>query len=32
VHHPDNPYIAFNDLPKLNDLKQDLPDLYVASN
>jgi peptide-methionine (S)-S-oxide reductase len=32
VHHPDNPYIAFNDLPKLTDLKQDLPDLYVASN
>jgi peptide-methionine (S)-S-oxide reductase len=32
VHHPDNPYIAFNDLPKLTDLKQDLPDLYVANN
>ncbi|HVZ00622.1 MAG TPA: peptide-methionine (S)-S-oxide reductase MsrA [Dongiaceae bacterium] len=32
VHHPDNPYIVFNDLPKLADLKQDLPDLYVASN
>jgi peptide-methionine (S)-S-oxide reductase len=32
VHHPDNPYIAFNDLPKLSDLKQDLPDLYVANN
>jgi len=31
VHHPDNPYIAFNDLPKLSDLKQDLPDLYVAN-
>jgi peptide-methionine (S)-S-oxide reductase len=32
VHHPDNPYIVFNDLPKLSDLKQDLPDLYVANN
>lgn len=32
VHHPDNPYIAFNDLPKLTDLKQDLPELYVANN
>jgi peptide-methionine (S)-S-oxide reductase len=32
VHHPNNPYIAFNDLPKLSDLKQDLPDLYVANN
>jgi len=31
VHHPDNPYIAFNDLPKLTDLKQDLPDLYIAN-
>ncbi len=32
VHHPDNPYIAYNDLPKLTDLKQDIPDLYVANN
>jgi peptide-methionine (S)-S-oxide reductase len=28
VHHPDNPYIAFNDLPKIEDFKQDVPDLY----
>ena len=31
VHHPDNPYIAFNDLPKLTDFKQDVPDLYNDS-
>ena len=28
-HHPDEPYIAINDLPKLEHLKQMLPDLYV---
>jgi len=26
--HPDNPYIAFNDLPKIDELKQQFPDLY----
>jgi peptide-methionine (S)-S-oxide reductase len=26
--HPDDPYIAFNDLPKIADLKQQFPDLY----
>ena len=29
-HHPNEPYIAFNDLPKLEHLKQTLPDLYVG--
>lgn len=28
--HPDEPYIAINDLPKLEHLKQMLPELYVA--
>jgi peptide-methionine (S)-S-oxide reductase len=27
-HHPNNPYIAINDLPKLADLKKQFPDLY----
>jgi peptide-methionine (S)-S-oxide reductase len=27
-HHPDNPYIAINDLPKLANLKKQYPDLY----
>jgi peptide-methionine (S)-S-oxide reductase len=27
-HHPNNPYIAINDLPKLSDLKKQFPDLY----
>jgi peptide-methionine (S)-S-oxide reductase len=26
--HPDNPYIVFNDLPKLRNLKQEFPDEY----
>jgi peptide-methionine (S)-S-oxide reductase len=26
--HPDNPYIVFNDLPKVDDLKDKLPSLY----
>jgi peptide-methionine (S)-S-oxide reductase len=30
MHHPENMYIAINDLPKLASLKQELPDLYVA--
>jgi peptide-methionine (S)-S-oxide reductase len=29
-HHPNEPYIAMNDLPKLDHLKQMLPELYVA--
>ena len=29
-HHPNEPYIAINDLPKLEHLKQTLPELYVA--
>jgi peptide-methionine (S)-S-oxide reductase len=28
-HHPHEPYIAINDLPKLDHLKQMLPELYV---
>ncbi len=30
VHHPDNPYIMINDLPKVANLKKQLPDLYVS--
>jgi peptide-methionine (S)-S-oxide reductase len=29
VQHPDNPYIMINDLPKVANLKRQLPDLYV---
>jgi len=29
VHHPDNPYIMMNDLPKVANLKKELPGLYV---
>jgi peptide-methionine (S)-S-oxide reductase len=29
-HHPNEPYIAMNDLPKLDHLKQMLPELFVA--
>jgi peptide-methionine (S)-S-oxide reductase len=29
-HHPHEPYIAINDLPKLEHLKQALPELYVG--
>jgi peptide-methionine (S)-S-oxide reductase len=29
VHHPDNPYIMINDLPKVANLKKQFPDLYV---
>jgi peptide-methionine (S)-S-oxide reductase len=29
VHNPDNPYIAYNDLPKLAHLREQLPELYV---
>jgi peptide-methionine (S)-S-oxide reductase len=28
-HHPDQPYIVFNDLPKLYALKKQFPELYV---
>jgi peptide-methionine (S)-S-oxide reductase len=28
VHHPDEPYIVYNDLPKVANLKRLLPDLY----
>jgi peptide-methionine (S)-S-oxide reductase len=28
--HPENPYILFNDLPKVDHLKQNFPDLYRA--
>jgi peptide-methionine (S)-S-oxide reductase len=27
-HHPDNPYIAINDLPRLANLKKQFPELY----
>jgi peptide-methionine (S)-S-oxide reductase len=30
AHHPDDPYIRFNDLPKLDHLRQQLPELYVG--
>ena len=30
VHHPYDTYIAINDLPKVDHLKQTLPELYVA--
>jgi len=29
--HPDNPYIAYNDLPKLEALQRLFPDLYAAT-
>jgi peptide-methionine (S)-S-oxide reductase len=28
-NNPDNPYIVYNDLPKLENLKRDYPGLYV---
>jgi peptide-methionine (S)-S-oxide reductase len=28
AQHPDNPYIIFNDLPKLRALKKEFPDFY----
>lgn len=30
VHHPDNPYIVYNDLPKIANLKKQFPQMYVA--
>jgi peptide-methionine (S)-S-oxide reductase len=29
--HPDNPYIKYNDLPKVSNLQQQFPDLYRQS-
>ena len=29
--HPTEPYIVYNDLPKLDDLKKNLPELYVKN-
>ncbi len=29
AHHPDQPYIVYNDLPKIANLKQQFPKLYV---
>ncbi len=30
MHHPNEPYIAINDLPKVEHLRQTLPELYVG--
>jgi peptide-methionine (S)-S-oxide reductase len=30
AHHPDEPYIVFNDLPKVENLRKQFPTLYVA--
>lgn len=30
VHHPDQPYIVYNDLPKLDNLKKQFPGMYRA--
>jgi len=30
VHHPDNPYIIYNDAPKVAHLHQQFPDLYTG--
>jgi len=30
AHHPDNPYIVFNDAPKVANLRQQFPDLYTG--
>jgi peptide-methionine (S)-S-oxide reductase len=30
VHHPDDAYIRINDLPKIEHLREQLPELYVA--
>jgi peptide-methionine (S)-S-oxide reductase len=30
AHHPDEPYIAINDLPKVENLRRQFPELYVA--
>jgi peptide-methionine (S)-S-oxide reductase len=31
IHHPDNPYIVYNDLPKLANFRRVLPDDYLAA-
>jgi peptide-methionine (S)-S-oxide reductase len=28
-HHPDSPYIVYNDAPKVAHLRQEFPDLYA---
>lgn len=30
AHHPDEPYIVYNDQPKVEDLKKKFPELYVT--
>jgi peptide-methionine (S)-S-oxide reductase len=30
ARHPDNPYIAYNDLPKVDHLRQQFPELYTG--
>ena len=30
AHHPDNPYIFYNDAPKVAHLQREFPDLYTA--
>ncbi|HVF48933.1 MAG TPA: peptide-methionine (S)-S-oxide reductase MsrA [Pyrinomonadaceae bacterium] len=32
VHHPDEPYILYHDLPKVENLRKHFPDLYVAKS
>ena len=31
VHHPNNPYIVINDLPKIANLQRQFPNLYVRN-
>ncbi len=30
IHHPDDAYIVYNDLPKVENLRKQLPDLYTS--
>jgi len=30
ARHPDNPYIVYNDAPKVAHLRQEFPDLYTS--
>jgi peptide-methionine (S)-S-oxide reductase len=30
AHHPDEPYIVINDMPKVENLRKELPSLYKA--
>lgn len=32
AHHPDEPYIVINDMPKVENLRKELPSLYKAKN